>query len=135
MTDSTKKPKNQGCLIGCGTIFLLIAMVTVMGAISSFQEENLDPEQKAQKEQKKVNDWFITGAQYSCEDDLKEKLRDPKSYERDEEFTTLEDSGNKKVITWEFRSKNGFGGYNNGVGICSVSKENGGTVKTEMIDQ
>ena len=63
-----------------------------------------------------------------------EKLRDPNSYERDGEFTTPTDDGSKKVITWKFRAKNGFGGYNTGIGMCYVGKENGGTVRTELIN-
>ena len=57
MTESTKKPENQGCLIGCGSLILLIAVVGLIGSISSLQEQNLTPEQKAQKEKEKVDEW------------------------------------------------------------------------------
>lgn len=134
MTESTKKPENQGCLIGCGSFILLIAVVGLIGSISSLQEQNLTPEQKAQKEKEKVDEWFSSTAQYSCESNLKEKLRDPNSYERDGEFTTPTDDGSKKVITWKFRAKNGFGGYNASIGMCYVGKENGGTIRTELIN-
>ena len=134
MTESTKKPENQGCLIGCGSLILLIAVLGLVGSISTLQEQNLTPEQKAQKEKEKVDEWFSITSQYSCESNLKEKLRDPNSYERDGEFTTPTDDGTKKVITWKFRAKNGFGGYDAGIGMCYVGKENGGTVRAEIIN-
>lgn len=134
MTTNQKKPENQGCLIGCGVFVLLIAVSGLIGSISSLQEQNLTPEQKAQKEKEKVDEWYSSTSQYSCESNLKDKLREPGSYERDGDFTTPTDDGNKKVITWKFRAKNGFGGYNAGIGMCYVDKENGGTIKTEVIN-
>lgn len=113
---------------------MLIAVSGLIGSISSLQEQNLTPEQKAQKEKEKVDEWYSSTSQYSCESNLKDKLREPGSYERDGDFTTPTDDGNKKVITWKFRAKNGFGGYNAGIGMCYVDKENGGTIKTEVIN-
>jgi hypothetical protein len=135
MSETTKKPENQGCLIGCGAFILLIAIFGLIGSIGSLQEQNLTPEQKAEREKEKVNDWYANTSEYSCESNLKDKLRDPNSYEKDGDFTTPTDDGNNKIITWKFRAKNGFGGYNAGIGMCYVGKENGGTVRTEVIGQ
>jgi hypothetical protein len=88
---------------------------------------------KRAEEARKVDNWYANESQYSCEMDLEEKLRDPGSYKRDGQFITTDDDGSKKVIAWKFRAKNGFGGFNVGTALCSVSKENGGTVKTETI--
>lgn len=135
MTTTPQTPKN-GCLIVGGTLLLLfIAISGLVASISSYQEQNLTPEQKAQKEKEKVDDWYKNVSPISCENDLKDKLRDPSSYERDGDFTETADKGNTKIVSWKFRAKNGFGGYNIGAGLCSVSKENGGTIKTEVVSQ
>ena len=62
-------------------------------------------------------------------------MRDPDSYARNGDFTFPTNDGNKKVVTWEFRSKNGFGGYTPGIGMCLVTKEKGGTVKATVFGQ
>jgi hypothetical protein len=131
MKTNEVKIENQGCLIA---LVLLVALAGLIGSIRSFQEQNLTPEQKAQKEKEKVNEWYSSTSQYSCEGNLKDKLREPESYVRDGDFTTPSDSGDKKIITWKFRAKNGFGGYNAGIGMCYVGKENGGTIKTEIVN-
>jgi hypothetical protein len=117
--------------IGCGGTILLIALIWIFSGIQSSLET---PEQKAQKEKEKVNKWYSSTSQYSCESNLKDKLREPESYVRDGDFTTPSDNGDKKIITWKFRAKNGFGGYNAGIGMCYVGKENGGTIKTEIVN-
>ena len=123
-----------GCLGVFGTIFgsvlLLVSLPTIFSAI--FTES---PKQKAERKVQELNDWFALGSSGSCEDKLKEQLRDPNSYERDKDFTTPTDNGNEKIITWEFRSKNGFGGLTNGIGMCAVSKKNGGTIKATILGQ
>lgn len=82
---SNQTPQNNGCLIGCGATILLIAVLGLIGSISSMMET---PEQKAAKEAQVLNEWFESGSDISCENHLKEQLRDPNSYERDGEFTT-----------------------------------------------
>jgi len=131
MKTNEVKIENQGCLIA---LVLLVALAGLIGSIRSFQEQNLTPEQKAQKEKEKVNEGYSSTSQYSCEGNLKDKLREPESYVRDGDFTTPSDNGDKKIITWKFRAKNGFGGYNAGIGMCYVGKENGGTIKTEIVN-
>ncbi len=114
----------------------MLSCALLVGSLSLMltRKNILTPEQEAQKQRQMVDNWYANESQDSCESDLKEKLRDPKSYERDKEFSVPSDDGSKKIITWEFRAKNGFGGYAPGVGICYVGKESGGTVKTEVIN-
>lgn len=81
-----------------------------------------------------VDGWFSGGSELSCEDNLKEKLRDPDSYQRDGEFVVTSNNGTEKTYSWKFRSKNGFGGYSVGIGMCKVTKSNGGTVSATMVE-
>jgi Na+-translocating ferredoxin:NAD+ oxidoreductase RnfG subunit len=131
-SNQTPQNKNNGCLIGCGATILLIAVLGLIGSISSMMET---PEQKAEKKAQVLNEWFESGSDISCESHLKEQLRDPNSYERDGDFTTPTNDGKKRIITWKFRSKNGFGGYTPAIGMCLITKENGGTVKATVLGQ
>jgi Na+-translocating ferredoxin:NAD+ oxidoreductase RnfG subunit len=131
-SNQTPQNTNNGCLMGCGAIVLLIAVFGLIGSISSMMET---PEQKAAKEARVLNEWFENGSDISCESHLKEQLRDPNSYERDGDFTTPTNDGKKRIITWKFRSKNGFGGYTPAIGMCLITKENGGTVKATVLGQ
>lgn len=129
---SPKPPENQGCLIGCGALILIFAVLMLIGSIVNVMET---PEQKASKKAAILNEWFNSSSDISCENHLKEQLRDPSSYERDGEFTSPSNDGNKRIVTWNFRSKNGFGGYNPAIGMCLVTKEDGGTVKATVLGQ
>lgn len=118
--------------IGCGGFIGLIAVVWIFSAIQSATET---PEQKALKKAQILNEWFSSGSDISCERQLKEQLRDPNSYERDGDFTTPTNNDKEKIVTWKFRSKNGFGGLTNGIGMCLVTKKDGGTVKATVLGQ
>jgi len=144
---NTQKEPNKN--IGNPVLPVFLIILTICGVIS-FISNQKTPEQiraeeqqrreqvRAEEQQRKiveVNDWYMNTSQFSCEDKLKEQLRDPNSYERDKDFTFPTDNGNEKIITWEFRSKNGFGGFTNGIGMCAVSKKNGGTVNPTILGQ
>ena len=118
--------------IGCGALIGLFALIWIFSAIQSAVET---PEQKAAKQAQVLNEWFESGSDISCEKNLKEQLRDPNSYERDVDFTTPTNDDKKRIVTWKFRSKNGFGGYTPAIGMCLVTKENGGTVKATVLGQ
>ena len=118
--------------IGCGALIGLFALIWVFSAIQSAVET---PEQKAAKQAQVLNEWFNSGSDISCEGHLKEQLRDPSSYERDGDFTTPSNNDKEKIVTWKFRSKNGFGGLTNGIGMCLVTKKDGGTVKATVLGQ
>jgi hypothetical protein len=85
-----------------------------------------------------INQWFAETAYYQCESDLKEKLKDPESYKRIGDFSSGEELGvaqtnTSKTITWDFRAKNSFGGYNVGSAACNITKDNGGTTKAYIL--
>ena len=118
-------------LIGCGGVIFLVVLLWI---ISSFARVETPEQERARKEEE-INRWFDLGSNRSCEDKLKEQLRDPNSYERDGEFVLSSNNGEIKIITWEFRSKNGFGGLTNRTGKCFVSKKNGGTYKATILGE
>jgi hypothetical protein len=62
-------------------------------------------------------------------------LRDPNSYERNGDVVLSSNNGKEKIITWEFRSKNGFGGYLVASGKCSITKQKGRTIKATVLGQ
>ncbi len=123
-----------------GTCFVVVLggmfTVVILSILTGIREANKveTPEEAAKKKQNELNEWFDRYSQYSCEDNVKEKLREPNSYERDGEFLVTDNTGTKKAVSWKFRAKNGFGGYNISAAICSVSKENSGTTKVVIID-
>ena len=125
-TDTKSADFKNGC-IGCLTISVIL--IFGIGACSIL----LSPKAKTEKE--KIDEWYEEVSGYSCEIALKDKLRDPESYKRDGDFVTTADDGNKKELIWNFRAKNGFGGYNSSSAICNVSKKNGGTVSASMVNQ
>ena len=118
--------------IGCGGFIGLIAVVWIFTLPSIFSES---PEQKAAKQAQLFNEWFNSGSDISCEGHLKKQLRDPNSYERDGDFITPSNNDKERIVTWKFRSKNGFGGLTNGIGMCLVTKKDGGTVKATVLGQ
>jgi hypothetical protein len=118
----------SGCLVSLGIMFGGILLLASLPSI--FSES---PEQKALKKAQVLNEWFNSGSDISCERHLKEQLRDPNSYERDGDFTTPTDNGKEKIITWKFRSKNGFGGLTNSIGMCLVKKD--GKYKATVLGQ
>ena len=103
--------------MGCSTLVL-----------NSFLKQQT-PAEKQMEAAKQVNDWYPGGSHYACEEDLKKGLRDPGSYNRNGAFMVSKDNGMSKRVFWEFRAKNGFGGYNVSAAACEVSKGNGGSVK------
>jgi hypothetical protein len=78
-------------------------------------------------------DWFNSGSDITCENQLKDQLRDPKSYEINGDFITTSNDGERRYVVWRFRSKNGFGGYVSSTAGCVITKDNGGTVKAIVI--
>jgi hypothetical protein len=135
MTSQDNKKQNNGCLIGCGTIILVIAAFGIAGSISSLYQQNLTPQQKKEEAQRQLNEWYTQTSSFSCERIFKEQLRNPSSYERIGDFVSTNDSGSKKVVIWKYRAQNGFGGMNVGAAMCNVSKENNGTYEAKALTQ
>lgn len=126
-TEKTNIQLIAECLFYFGVIALCASYFIIQGKETAAQ--------KAAKKEQVLNEWFESGSNISCENNLKEKLRDPNSYSKNGDFNTITNGGAKKVITWQFRATNGFGGYNISTGMCNVSKDNGGTISTTIVGQ
>jgi len=115
-TDNKKQQDIKNGCIGCLGIFVIL--VLGMSACSVLFAP------KKQTAQEKADEWYKELSPYACIEELKGQLRDPDSYKANSDGAVLGDTGTEKMITWQFRAKNGFGGYNNGVAVCKVEKEN-----------
>jgi hypothetical protein len=82
------------------------------------------------------SDWLTDGSAWaSCEVALKNKLRDPDSYQKvgEPKAVPTEEDG-KAAWLWEFRSRNGFGGMNVAIADC-VAYRVGQTVNANIMVQ
>lgn len=77
---------------------------------------NKVPDQPAQLTRAEIVQEAVANAKHRMADEIKKQLRDPSSFEFAE--TSYEDKGNFIDITMRFRSRNGFGGMNNGVAVA-----------------
>lgn len=118
-------------MVLCGVV-----SVVVLSTLTSIREANKveTPEEKAKREESELEEWFNKYSQYSCESNVKAKLRDPDSYKRDGDFIITDNTGITKAVSWKFRARNGFNGYNVSAAVCIVKKENSGSVSTTIID-
>ena len=129
MSNSQENKQEQiknGC-VGCLAIVLLI-FVGFVGCSTLFP-------QKEKTGEEKVDEWYGEVSHFSCQRILKDKLRDPGSYQKIGDFIITDDNGSEKTIAWKFRAKNGFGGYNQSAAVCKISKENGGTVNPSIVGE
>jgi hypothetical protein len=133
-----QEPHANGCLYSCGGLifFAVLAVLAwyTIGNITGNRGNIEIPKQIAEDKQQAVKSWFLGGSKYSCEEELKKQLKDPNSYQRATDFETLFDNGNEKEISWNFRSKNGFGGYGLANAKCSISTEKEGTVRAFIVE-
>ena len=133
MTTTPQKPKNNGCLIGCGSIILFFIVSGIIGSVIGPTAKT--PEQEKQEKVEMENKWYNELSSASCERSLKEDLRKPRSYERRGDFITTSDNGDKKIVVWKFSAENGFGGTNVAGAICSISRANGGEYNVSQIKE
>jgi hypothetical protein len=122
--DTQKQQDMKNGCIGC--LAVIAILVVGVGACSAL----FGPKEKTAQE--KLDEWYRDISDNTCERVLKEKLRDPDSYRKSGEFMVSDDTGKQKKLIWEFRAKNGFGGYNAGIATCIVSKENNGSVSVSF---
>lgn len=82
------------------------------------------------------DDWLNDGsAKAACEEDLKQRLRDPSSYEPIDGWVESGQgsAGKGKVVwTWKFRSRNGFGGLNIAIASC-VADQSDRSVRADVL--
>jgi len=127
MTETT--PDQQNLKNGCvGCLALLVLLFAAFAGCSVL----FPPKEQTQAQ--KVDEWYKSASFYGCVRVLKQKLRDPDSYKDDGEYATSGDDGTSKTIAWNFRAKNGFGGYDASSAICKVSKVNGGSVSVSIVE-
>jgi hypothetical protein len=108
------------------TISVVLEVALLVGSIIAIFAFFLYPAiapKRAMDIEKETNEWYVSGAYDLCEEHLKEKLRDPSSYERSGEIKVIQDNGKEKGIAWNFRSRNGFGGMNAEEGVCLIKKD------------
>ena len=78
----------------------------------------------------KVDEWFDDYSLSDCEENVKSKLREPDSYEKIQMLLPTRVNDKEKILKWDFRAKNGFGGYNVLTAECIVKKEGNGSILT-----
>ena len=115
-----------------GGIIIVVSLASINSI--TYKPAKETPEEIAKRKETRLNEWFNNYSQYSCEDNVKDKLRNPSSYERDGDFIITDNTGIKKAVSWKFRAENGFGGMNVSAAVCIVKKENGGNITTTIID-
>jgi predicted Fe-S protein YdhL (DUF1289 family) len=99
------------------------------------QEAERKAQEQRLEEKRQVQEWIDGyGVRYSCEQQLKRQLRDPDSYQSNDDWREIRDQYGGKILTWGFRSKNGFGGYNLATGTCIATTKDGGTVRAEILE-
>lgn len=80
----------------------------------------------------KIDEWFDDYSLSDCEENVKSKLRDPDSYKKIQLLLPTRVNDKEKILRWDFRSKNGFGGYNLSTAECIVRKEGNGSISTNI---
>jgi len=138
----TKKNTTLGYFLLFGTIFF--GFIACTGIVNQKPKELTEAEKKANvvkaEAEKKANavketdEWFPSTSHFTCDRVLKEQLKDPDSYRRSGDFIITKSTDTTKTIIWKFRAKNGFGGYNVSAAACDITKENGGTVRSYILE-
>ena len=117
-TDKKRKEKiNYGCL-GCIGVLLLLPVGLFASVLILFPNRYNELMGKFE-----VKEWLEKDANGACEGQLKEGLKDPWSYRRNGDIYISNDSDSERVLSWEFRAKNGYGGYTISTAKCRINKE------------
>ena len=123
---------NKDFLVGC-LVFLGVFLVAFfVHSLPSYFVEKLVQEEERHAQMQE--EWFNKGSNRSCEENLIGQLKDSKRYKRDSEFIIFSNDGEKKIIVWKFRSRSELGVDSIAIGKCDVTKKDGGTVATTMLN-
>jgi len=119
--DTSKQMEDikKGCL-GCLTLIGILSVF--IGCSTLFFKPDKPPQN--------INDWLkryeITG-RWTCEDAIKERLKDPKSMETRKVLYSGKNaegsSAFRAMITVMFGARNSFGGMNLGTGFCTFDSQ------------
>jgi hypothetical protein len=103
----------KGCLYGIVGIVVLLIVVAAMGggSGSSRTQEPRDPRYAC------LSGW--DGSHFEFKDYVRERMRNPRSFEHVETRITAP-AGGRQTVLMSFRAENGFGGMNNGVASAEI---------------
>ena len=104
----------------------ILYCIIILAVVGLFIQILLEPKKT------KIDEWFDDYSLYDCEDNVKSRLRDPDSYKKIQMLIPTKVSDEEKILRWDFRAKNGFGGYNVSTAECIVKKEDGGSRLTSI---
>lgn len=103
--------------------YILYSLITFI-VLGLFIQVLLEPKKS------KIDEWFDDYSLSDCEENVKSRLRDPDSYKKIQMLLPTKVSDKEKILRWDFRAKNGFGGYNVSTAECIVKKEGNGSILT-----
>lgn len=112
---------------GSGCLCWFLGIVVSISALGILTEMLNDAPPKS-----KLDEWFDDYSADACEDNVKTKLRDPDSYKKIKMLMPTKISEGEKVVRWDFRARNGFGGYNVSTAECLIKKEGDGSILTTI---
>lgn len=138
LSANTKRPRLYWFLVGLVTLPLCWAPLLVFlpeTPEQAAQRKANERIERAKASEKEFMDWAKSVEPLSrCEVALDKKLRDPDSYKAD--WSTIETRVNKEkktaFLTWSFRAKNGFGGYDQGYAICNTGAMKDGVAEVAI---
>lgn len=116
-----QEKSGSGCL---HWIIGLVVIVSIFGILSDLLDKT--------PKKSKIDEWFDDYSLSDCEENVKSRLRDPDSYKKIQMLLPTKVSDGEKILRWDFRAKNGFGGYNVSTAECIVKKERDGSILTSI---
>ena len=100
----------------------IILLASTLAACGPSEEERLAAEKKEQADRQSgfhcLSEW--DGASRPLKNAMKQRLRDPDSFEHIETRITPRDNDGDHLVTMQYRSRNGFGGMNVGSAIAVI---------------
>ena len=105
-----------GCLAAIGVAFIVVLIMAVIGQ----EMNNREAEEIASKPLYESTEYVEVLAGNM----IKERLKDPDSYQFIEMNEALPSSGVEKMFVVTYRAKNGFGGYDIGRATFACDKDN-----------
>ena len=143
----TKRPRLYWFILGvitlpiCWTPLMLLLPETPEQIAQRKAAEKIEKAKEAELQKAEREKEFMNWAKgleplSRCEVELKDKLRDPDSYKAD--WSTIETRVDKEkqtaFLTWTFRAKNGFGGFNQAFAACNTGPMKGGVAEASFSD-
>lgn len=107
--------------------YIIYSLITLI-VLGLFIQVLLEPKKS------RIDEWFDGYSLSECEENVKSRLRDPDSYKRIQMLLPTKVSNDEKILRWDFRARNGFGGYNLSTAECIVMKKGNGIISTNTKD-